>query len=487
MNTLRSAVLSFLLFAGPCGLAQETDPLRSFLDSKTASVSWLDLSTPKKGVDEFYTFMGLRVPGLRKVGEGTMDEVARLRTLGVSQLAFIYAEKRYLNSSPCLVLVSSKATELKSEISTTPLPEHFEVMIKDGIVLVGHKSHLESLLRKDGDIPGWLTVSESAAESRTGMICMGAALLAADSGFRLRKFASSPKVDFELAAATLRIEHVRFSMNAFPEDADIRITTRRAEDVNAIVDLLKRELAAGIPEYQLTWTSSISDRTISLHPADGEQTRRLLRRIFRLPSMDRSAAMTDRLKKIAIELHNYHEVNDAFPPQSIVDKNGRKLLSWRVLILPYLGHFELYTKFRLDEPWDSEWNSKLIAEMPDVFRPVESIDIQPGQTDLMAPLSENSLFGRRGLPCKLQDISDGMSNTLMVISAPAGKTTVWTKPEDLIVNTNTPTESFFGPNQDSFWCSICDGSVRLVPRTVTEETLKALLSIDGKEAITPLP
>jgi len=360
-------------------------------------------------------------------------------------------------------------------------------MIKDGIVLVGHQSHLESLLRKDGDIPGWLTVSPNAAESRTGMICTGAALLAADSGFRLRKFASSPKVDFELAAATLRIEHVQFSMSVFPENADIRITTRRVEDVNAIVDLLKREFSAGVPEYQITCTSNVSDRAIALHPADGEQTRRLLRRIFRLPSMDRSAAMTDRLKKIAIALHNYHDSNEAFPPQSIVDKSGRKLLSWRVLLLPYLGHIDLYTKFRLDEPWDSEWNSKLIAEMPDVFRPVESIDIQPGHTDLMAPLSESSLFGRRGLPCKIQDISDGMSNTLMVISAPAGKTTVWTKPEDLIVNTNAPSESFFGTNQDSFWCSLCDASVRLVPRSVTEETLKAMQSIDGKEPTTQLP
>lgn len=82
---------------------------------------------------------------------------------------------------------------------------------------------------------------------------------------------------------------------------------------------------------------------------------------------------------------NRSDPQERIPPQSIVDQPGRKRLSWRVLLLPYLGHIDLYSKFRLDEPWDIEWNSKLIEEMPDVFRPVESIDIQPGQTDLMAP------------------------------------------------------------------------------------------------------
>lgn len=75
----------------------------------------------------------------------------------------------------------------------------------------------------------------------------------------------------------------------------------------------------------------------------------------------------------------------------------------------------------------------------------------------------------------------------MVIAAPAGKTTVWTKPEDLMVNTDAPSESLFGSDQDSFWCSFCDVSVGLVPRSIADRTLKAMLSIDGKESITPLP
>src|SRR5262249_29159759 len=56
-----------------------------------------------------------------------------------------------------------------------------------------------------------------------------------------------------------------------------------------------------------------------------------------------------------------------------VRKNKSKplpLLSWRVAILPYIGQRALYQRFRLNEPWDSKHNKKLLAQMPKVFAPV---------------------------------------------------------------------------------------------------------------------
>ena len=50
------------------------------------------------------------------------------------------------------------------------------------------------------------------------------------------------------------------------------------------------------------------------------------------------------------------------------DKDGKPLLSWRVLILPYVEQEDLYKQFHLDEPWDSEHNKKLIEKMPAVYR-----------------------------------------------------------------------------------------------------------------------
>src|SRR5262249_51556565 len=73
------------------------------------------------------------------------------------------------------------------------------------------------------------------------------------------------------------------------------------------------------------------------------------------------------LKEMALAMHNYHDVNGKFPPAAICDKQGKPLLSWRVAILPYVEQDNLYKQFKLDEPWDSEHNKKLIAQMPKVY------------------------------------------------------------------------------------------------------------------------
>ena len=42
------------------------------------------------------------------------------------------------------------------------------------------------------------------------------------------------------------------------------------------------------------------------------------------------------LKQIGLAMHNYHDAHRAFPPAYRAENSGRPLLSWRVLILPYL-------------------------------------------------------------------------------------------------------------------------------------------------------
>ena len=55
-------------------------------------------------------------------------------------------------------------------------------------------------------------------------------------------------------------------------------------------------------------------------------------------------------------MNNYEAQHGCFPPAYSVDKDGRPLHSWRVLLLPYLDEEELYKQLRLDEPWDSPHN-----------------------------------------------------------------------------------------------------------------------------------
>lgn len=70
------------------------------------------------------------------------------------------------------------------------------------------------------------------------------------------------------------------------------------------------------------------------------------------------------LAAISRALQQYHDTHKVFPPAYVLDANGGRGHSWRVLILRELGYESLYARYRFDEPWDGQHNRELIGEMP---------------------------------------------------------------------------------------------------------------------------
>jgi Protein of unknown function (DUF1559) len=87
------------------------------------------------------------------------------------------------------------------------------------------------------------------------------------------------------------------------------------------------------------------------------------------------------LRQIAIATENYHDTFDHLPAD-IMSAEGTPLLSWRVALLPFLEQANLYEEFRLDEPWDSEHNKKLLEKMPRVYRTWRDLGGPPYVTQL---------------------------------------------------------------------------------------------------------
>ena len=85
------------------------------------------------------------------------------------------------------------------------------------------------------------------------------------------------------------------------------------------------------------------------------------------------------LKQLGLAMHNYHDANGFFPQDSVDAKTGKPLLSWRVHLLPYMEEALLYQSFKLDEPWDSEHNIKLLDKLPKVFAPTR-VKAKAGET-----------------------------------------------------------------------------------------------------------
>ncbi len=88
---------------------------------------------------------------------------------------------------------------------------------------------------------------------------------------------------------------------------------------------------------------------------------------------------------------NYESAFGTLPPAATFDKEGTPLLSWRVLLLPYLERGELYNQFHLDEAWDSPHNRPLADKMPRVFQ-CPSGELSQGLTIYEVIVDPHSIF-----------------------------------------------------------------------------------------------
>jgi len=186
---------------------------------------------------------------------------------------------------------------------------------------------------------------------------------------------------------------------------------------------------------------------------------------------------SNNLKQIALAFHNYNDVNGEMPT-NVRSKDKKPLLSWRVQILPYIEQDQIYKQFKMDEPWDSDHNKKLIDKIPDLYVPVR------GKGDRGTTFYQ-TFAGKHGwmnpgarLPTAFPD---GTSNTFLV--AEAARPVVWTKPDDMDFD-GKKVPALGGMFDGRFHAAMGDGSVARFRKDVEADTLKLLIDpADG----TPLP
>jgi hypothetical protein len=185
------------------------------------------------------------------------------------------------------------------------------------------------------------------------------------------------------------------------------------------------------------------------------------------------------LAKISIAMIlTYHDRHGHLPPPAICDTKGKPLLSWRVALLPYLGHDELYRQFRLSEPWDSEHNKKLLPQMPAVYGPVGVETKQEPVTYYRVFTGLGTAFeGKEGV--KLEDFSDGRDTILLI---EAGEPVPWTKPEELDYNPNNPLPRLGGLFDGGFHILMASGAGVFVQPKFKEEILRdGITRNDGRQ------
>ncbi len=184
------------------------------------------------------------------------------------------------------------------------------------------------------------------------------------------------------------------------------------------------------------------------------------------------------MKQLVLAMVN--SVNDnagnMTPPAGITDKDGKPLLSWRVAILPYIEQDALYKEFHLDEPWDSAHNKKLIAKMPAVFRAPGSKAAE-GKTTYLLPVGKGAAF--ESATTKLRypaSITDGTSNTILLVDAADDQAVTWTKPDDLKYDAKNPLKGLAVRNDKEFVAGLADGAVHAISKSTSADNLRAVFT-----------
>ncbi len=121
-------------------------------------------------------------------------------------------------------------------------------------------------------------------------------------------------------------------------------------------------------------------------------------------------------------------------PKRVFLKDGN-LHSWRIEILPYLGHDELYSSYRFDEPWDGESNKLLQDKMPSVFRCEKNADL--GLTRFVAISGKKTIWADSTDDVKRSSVmtNDEKHAGMLVESKAAVR---WMSPEDMTFDDLSP-------------------------------------------------
>ncbi|XZE53784.1 DUF1559 domain-containing protein [Planctomycetaceae bacterium SH139] len=207
------------------------------------------------------------------------------------------------------------------------------------------------------------------------------------------------------------------------------------------------------------------------------------------PEQVQTADISQALAGIALGLHNHHSAFNRLPPRPELGKDlaADRRLSWRVAILPFLGENALYEKFHHNEPWDSPHNLALAKQIPDVFASGSAELAKQAKTRYVFPKHLRAMYRGAEKGASFREVTDGLSNTIMVVTADDEHAVLWTKPDDLEVSLDQPRAGLFLGAEGKTQFVMGDGGVVSIADDVSDEELAKMITRDGGEILTARP
>lgn len=454
------------------------------LDGQTMAVAWADPNVVDLDmIDQMIIAIG------GKPNSGSDQSMKQpIRSLKKANANGIYVVIDYssLMGQPPLVVITSKDTEATANWLKSEVPSHLpmSVVVMNNAVVFGTKDRIDRL--KEGQ--------SSETSEKLAALCRESK---SDHGFAI----AVPKVPRDMLVNLLRSQPNPPEFAGQPLSQDIlqgfesaaiqfsetnkqftaKVEFEKIDHAQKAASIVK-SLIESEPETNPVWNPKQSERSLQWNIQGMEACIQAVKGfpLIRKAREEAKAMQTmNNLKQVALAFHNFESAYQKLPPQALTSNDGKKLLSWRVLILPFIEQNELYNKFKLDEPWDSPHNLALVKEMPAIYA---SAGAEPGKATVQTPLTPKSAFGRPGKPVTLLDVLDGTSGTVWLIDSDPADAVIWTKPEDYDATTENAFSRLF-QNRKKIPIGFIDGSIRTIEKSLSFDTFNKLLTIADGELV----
>ena len=467
--------------------------LAPFLDEQVFAVLRVDVA-----IDPFDKMKDLGFP-VRDMEEGKklMNKWrAEIKQAGGKEIFLVWSLADKLGI-PFIVIPTKGEDEAKTLAESLKQMEVPGTLAKGSVTLAGDAAALRRLATvQPAAQPDWARAFATVKD-----MSVQAAFIPPDI-LRRSLLESFPKLPKEVGGGSSKAIDENFQFAAAGADLTPKVSARlviqgkdadAAKEIKRLLEkaiqalLLTKQTANDLPELKVILpllTPKVKNDQVVVTVDDETYTKIMVPLAAKVRNSAQRARDANNLKQIALAMHNYFDVYKTFPAQFSSDKQGKPLLSWRVHILPFVEQEQLYRQFKLDQPWDSEHNKKLIPMMPAVYKSPFQKNVAKGKTTYLVPVGKDTIFpGAKGTT--IRDIPDGTSNTILVVEVNDENAVTWTKPDDFKTDAKKPLAILVRPGAKGFNVAMADGSVRYIARTISMETLKAAFTRNGGEVFGP--
>lgn len=472
-------------------LEKHSATVTPYVTSDVVGVAYVDLAS-----FDFDNTMDV----LTKIGAGSGDkfedikenataikaELKRLKEAGLSSAFGIVRMSDVQSGGTSWVLPVTKGSDARvvaETLSEHPLIKQSNQMVEAGagvVFIAGSQTQIETLKTERADQPRDLSEQWKAMGGGTaGLVLFGDS----DSRRVVKELMPAMPAPFEALTGSMIADDIQWAgisiylSKSF--GASVEIESSNEESAKTIESVVQAgtKLLQTMPQLDIVDKSELGFLVESIAPVRSgtrvsistdklmKDTDRFAKALSPMVNKLKSAAdrssRLNKLGQLALAMHNYESAHRHFPTQAIVDKAGKPLLSWRVQILPFIEQGDLYNQFKLDEPWDSEHNLKLVKQMPETFFDSNRENNKAGKTIFQVPSGKGLLFDGAN-EITFSKITDGSSNTLLAICVADKHAAVWTKPDDWQVDFADVTAELKQDGRKYVEAALADGSVHRI-------------------------